>query len=80
MAYIFWFGIVLGSMALLMVQHLTGGAWGLVIRRPLEAAVRTMPIMAVLFLPIVLGHGRPLSLDASRRRGQRPVIRRRRPT
>ena len=40
-AYTFVFGIVLGSMALLMVHHLSGGAWGLVIRRPLEAAVRT---------------------------------------
>ena len=53
--YTFWFGIVLGSMALLMVQHLSGGAWGVVIRRPLEAAMRTLPIMAVLFLPIVFG-------------------------
>lgn len=54
-AYTFVFGIVLGSLALLMVQHLSGGAWGLVIRRPLEAAVRTMPIMALLFLPIAFG-------------------------
>ena len=54
-AYVFWMGIVLGSMALLMVQHLSGGAWGVVIRRPLEAAARTMPLMAFLFIPIVLG-------------------------
>ena len=54
-AYTFVFGIVLGSMALLMIQHLTGGAWGLVIRRPLEAAVRTMPIMTLLFAPILFG-------------------------
>jgi hypothetical protein len=54
-AYTFVFGIILGSMAWLMILHLTGGAWGLVIRRPLEAAVRTMPIMTVLFLPIALG-------------------------
>ena len=54
-AYTFVFGIVLGSLALLMVQHLTGGAWGLVIRRPLEAAVRTMPVMTLLFVPILLG-------------------------
>jgi hypothetical protein len=54
-AYTFVFGIVLGSMALLMVQHLSGGAWGVVIRRPLEAAVRTMPIMALLYLPIAIG-------------------------
>jgi hypothetical protein len=54
-AYTWAFGIVLGSMALLMVQHLSGGAWGVVIRRPLEAAVRTMPIMTLLYLPIAFG-------------------------
>lgn len=54
-AFAFWIGIVLGSMALLMVYHLSGGAWGLVIRRPLEAAVRTLPIMTVFFLPIIFG-------------------------
>ncbi|MDH4064163.1 MAG: hypothetical protein OEW19_07160 [Acidobacteriota bacterium] len=54
-AYTFWLGVALGSMALLMVQHLSGGAWGVVIRRPLEAAVSTMPAMAVLFLPIIPG-------------------------
>ena len=55
MAYTFWLGVALGSLALLMVQHLSGGAWGVVLRRPLEAAVRTLPFMAVLFLPIVFG-------------------------
>ena len=54
-AYTFWMGVVLGSMALLMVQHLSGGVWGIVLRRPFEAAVRTLPVMAVLFLPIVFG-------------------------
>jgi len=53
--YIFWIGITLGSLALLMLQHLTGGAWGLVIRRVLEAATRTLPLMLLLFIPIVLG-------------------------
>src|SRR6476659_9131888 len=48
-------GIAIGSLALLMLQHLTGGGWGLVIRRVLEAATRTLPIMAVLFLPVILG-------------------------
>jgi hypothetical protein len=54
-AYTFWLGVALGSMALLMVQHLSGGAWGVVIRRPLEAATSTLPVMAVLFVPIALG-------------------------
>ena len=51
----FWTGIAVGSLALLMLQHLTGGGWGLVIRRVLEAATRTLPFMAILFLPIILG-------------------------
>jgi hypothetical protein len=53
--YFFWFGVSLGSLALLMVQHLTGGAWGMVIRRILEAGSRTLPFMAVLFIPILFG-------------------------
>jgi hypothetical protein len=54
-AYTFWMGVILGAMALLMVQHLSGGVWGIVLRRPFEAAVRTLPIMTILFLPIVFG-------------------------
>lgn len=54
-AYTFWMGVVLGSLALLMVQHLSGGVWGLVLRRPFEAAVRTLPFMALLFIPIIFG-------------------------
>ena len=53
-AYIFWIAITLGSLAVLMIQYLSGGAWGLVSRRILEAATRTLPLMAVLFIPIWL--------------------------
>ena len=38
-----------------MVHQLSGGAWGVVIRRPIGAASRTLPVMTVLFLPIALG-------------------------
>src|SRR5213596_254088 len=53
--FIFWIGITLGSLALLMLQYLTGGAWGLVIRRVLEASTRTLPLMLILFIPIIFG-------------------------
>ena len=53
--FTFWTGIAVGSLALLMLQHLTGGGWGFVIRRVLEAATRTLPLMAVLFIPVILG-------------------------
>jgi hypothetical protein len=54
-AFLFWIGITLGSLALLMVQHLTGGRWALVIRRILEAGSRTLPLMAVAALPLLAG-------------------------
>jgi hypothetical protein len=52
LGFMFWLGISLGSMAFLMIQHLTGGQWGMVIRRQLEAAMKVLPLMAVLFVPI----------------------------
>ena len=58
LAYLFWLGIPLGSFAILMLQHLAGGGWGLVLRRPLEAAARTLPLMAVLFIPLFCGLGK----------------------
>jgi len=50
--FMLWLGVALGSMAFLMIQHLTGGKWGMVIRRQLEAAMNTLPLMAVLFIPL----------------------------
>ena len=38
-----------------MLHNLTGGGWGFAIRRLLEAATRTLPFVALLFLPIALG-------------------------
>jgi hypothetical protein len=55
MGYLFWTGIALGSLAVLMLQHLTGGAWGMVIRRVLESSTRTLPLLLLLFVPIILG-------------------------
>lgn len=53
--YLFWAGVALGCLAVLMLEHLSGGAWGLLIRRTLEAASRTIPLMAILFIPILIG-------------------------
>src|SRR3989475_11606662 len=55
MAYMFVLGITLGCLALGMVHQLSGGAWGVVIRRPIGAAARVLPVMTLLFLPIALG-------------------------
>lgn len=55
LGYMCWLGVALGSMAILMIRHLTGGGWGMVIRRILGAAMRTLPLLAVLFIPILFG-------------------------
>ncbi|HME31925.1 MAG TPA: hypothetical protein VKG65_04155 [Terriglobales bacterium] len=53
-AYMFWTGLSLGCLALLMVQYLSAGLWGLVIRRVLESAAKCLPLMLLLFLPILV--------------------------
>jgi len=55
LGFIFWAGIGIGSLGILMLQYLTGGAWGVVIRRIMEACSRTLPVIALLFLPIAVG-------------------------
>jgi hypothetical protein len=52
LSFMDWLGICLGSLAILMIRHMTGGGWGMVIRRVLGASMRTLPLMAVLFLPL----------------------------
>ena len=55
MGYMLCLGVTLGCLALGMVHQLSGGAWGVVIRRPIGAASRVLPVMTLLFLPIALG-------------------------
>lgn len=55
MGYLFWLGLTLGSMGIVMLQYLTAGAWGIMTRRTLESASRTLPLCALLFIPIAIG-------------------------
>lgn len=55
LGFIFWGGISIGSLGILLLQYLTGGAWGIVIRRICEAGSRTIVWVAVLFAPIMIG-------------------------
>lgn len=77
-AYLFVVALSAGPLAWLMLQYLTGGAWGVVIRRPCEAAARTMPLVALMFLPILVGipnlypwaHASQMAADAVMRHKQ----------
>ena len=53
--YVFWIGITLGCLGLLMLHHLVSGGWGFVIQRITEAGMKTSTLMAVLFVPLALG-------------------------
>ena len=53
--YMFCLGITLGCLALGMVHQLSGGAWGVVLRRPIGAAARVLPVLTLLFVPILVG-------------------------
>jgi hypothetical protein len=57
LSFMLWGGLSLGCFVLLLVQHLAGGSWGALIRRPLEAGASVLPVMAVLFIPILFGMG-----------------------
>ena len=54
-AWLFWLGLGLGSLAIVMLHRITGGSWGFAIRRLLESGMRTLPLLALLFVPIAIG-------------------------
>jgi len=56
-AWLLWLGVALGLLGLGMLNHLSGGYWGVVMRRVFEAAGRTLPVLLVLGVPIVFGLG-----------------------
>jgi hypothetical protein len=53
--WVYWVGVALGCLALSLLHHLTHGDWGIVLRRVMEAATRTLPWMLLLFAPLLLG-------------------------
>lgn len=54
-AYVFYLGVTLGCTAIVMLQYLSGGSWGVVVRRVGEASMRTIPLLVLLFIPVIIG-------------------------
>ncbi|HEX2229344.1 MAG TPA: hypothetical protein VHM64_19590, partial [Candidatus Binatia bacterium] len=54
-AYVFWLGIALGCLGVVMLHNLSGGGWGDLIRQLVESGMKTLPVMALLFLPLAFG-------------------------
>ncbi|MEX2501730.1 MAG: hypothetical protein WD336_05090 [Trueperaceae bacterium] len=55
LAFLFWMGLALGHLVMLIVGHMAGGSWSAVVQRPLEAGVSLLPVMALAFLPVLVG-------------------------
>jgi len=53
-AYLFWLGLAMGSFAFMMIGHLAGGRWSAMVLRILESAALTIPLMALLIIPLLL--------------------------
>jgi hypothetical protein len=54
-AFLYWGGFSIGGLGVLLMHHTVGGKWGVTIRRLLEAQMRTLPLIAVLIIPILFG-------------------------
>ena len=52
--YLFWLGMALGCLGILLMHHTVGGKWGMIIRRFCEAGARTLPYMIVLLIPVLV--------------------------
>ena len=55
LGFVFWGGITFGCIGILMLQYMTGGAWGVVLRRVAEAGSRVLPLVVMLFIPLAVG-------------------------
>jgi len=53
-AWLLWFSVATGCLGLLLMHHLSGGRWGIVLRRAMEAGARTIPIAALFAVPLLL--------------------------
>ncbi len=65
-AFLYWGGFAFGGLGVLLLNNVVGGKWGVTTRRLLEAKVRTLPVVALLFIPVIIGipHLYPWATDA----------------
>ena len=78
-AYVFWLGVALGCLALVMTHHLVGGVWGFMLRRIFEAGALTVPLLALLFVPLLFGLSHLYSWTSADALAASEVLRHKRP-
>lgn len=55
LGYLFWLSVALGGLFFTLATHLFGAEWSIVLRRITEATMYTIPVLAILFIPILFG-------------------------
>ncbi len=75
LAWLFWLGVSLGALALVMLHHLMGGHWGYMVRRLGEHAAMTLPLLIILFIPIVVGLNSLYPWDQAQELAHDPILR-----
>jgi hypothetical protein len=56
-AYIYWSGLALGCLGIFLLHNVVGGNWGVAVRRLVEAGLKTLPMFAVLAIPVFFALG-----------------------
>jgi hypothetical protein len=56
-AFIFWSGLALGCLGIFFLHNVVGGNWGVAVRRLVESGVKTLPLIALLAIPIFFALG-----------------------
>ncbi len=54
-SFLFFLSLALGALFFVLIQYASQGGWGIVVRRIGETTFATLPVMAALFLPVLLG-------------------------
>src|SRR4051794_24949958 len=54
-SFLFFLSLALGALFYELIQRAAQGGWGIVLRRIGESTFATLPVMAALFLPVLLG-------------------------
>ena len=52
--FVFWASLPFGALSMTLIAFMTSASWGIVLRRCFHAATRTMPVVAVLFIPVAV--------------------------
>ena len=78
-SWLFYLGLSLGAMGFVMLHHLTGGDWGILVRRTGENAAMVLPLMMLLFIPIALGLSSLYPWADPRHLADSPILQHKRP-